>query len=255
MVGTRDGLSPADYGVDGGVHLPRGCPVILDAATLSLFCNPAIEVREPLVKERIEIPLDRTVRIQLDEEIVANNRRNIEPLPHSLCRRHVVTGNLTCLDARHKPAAKAHRHRAGNHQEIALMTTACRCFQPMIERSRSIVGVIRAPINLVHDPPLCRRRNRRHREIGVAAELVQQRNLSVQAAPLAVWPRVVERPVSMNEAEDRAAVLLPQQPMVLGETFTVLANLFDEALTVLLIMVKVNLDIAYAGADHLRDTV
>jgi len=51
--------------------------------------------------------------------------------------------------------------------------------------------------------------------------------------------RVVERPVAMNKAENRAAVLLMKKPMVIGEPIAVLGNFLDEGIALLVVVVKV----------------
>src|SRR5215467_1085481 len=99
-------------------------PVTLDASTLSLFCDPAVQIGKPLVKQRVEVPLDGTMRIELNKQIVSDHRRYFKPLPHTVGRRHIVAGDLAGFETRHEPSAKTHPHRAGNHQHVALAATA-----------------------------------------------------------------------------------------------------------------------------------
>lgn len=101
------GFTTSDNRVDGRVHLPRRSPVVFDSATLSLFFDPAIEVGETVVEKRIHVSFNSTMRVKLDEEIVANNRSNIKPLPDAIARRHVVARNLARFNARYKTAFKA----------------------------------------------------------------------------------------------------------------------------------------------------
>ena len=120
--GGRDsrGLSPVDNRVDGRVHLPRRCPVILHAATLSLFGNPAIKISETLIEKRVEIPFDRAMCVKLNKQIIADDWRDVEPLPDTIRCRHIVAGNLSAFEARHMPATEAHGHGTGDHQQITL---------------------------------------------------------------------------------------------------------------------------------------
>src|ERR1700744_4137144 len=244
MVGTRNGFSPVNDRVDGRVHLPRGCPIILDAATLSLFRDPPIKISETVVEKWIQIPFDSTMRVELYKEIVADDWCYVKPLPHAVGCRHIIARNLTCFYARRKSGAKAHSPGAGNHQKITLATAACRRFHSMIERSRLIVRVVGTPVDLIDDPSLRGRRNRGHREIGITAEFAQQRNLTIQTAPPAVWQRVIESPVSMNEAEDRAAISFPQKTMIVCEAFAVIANLLSESFTCLVVVMEMHFDIS-----------
>ena len=68
--------------------------------------------------------------------------------------------------------------------------------------------MIRAPVYLVHNPPLGCRGKRRHGEVGIATEIAQQSNFTLEPALPAILARVIQRPVAMNEAEYSPAVLL-----------------------------------------------
>src|SRR5208337_715499 len=105
-----------------------------------------------------------------------------------------------------------------NHEEVAMFAAADGGFCPAIKGSWTIVGIVCAPVDMVDDPPLCWGGKGRHGEIGVAAEVAEQGYLTIEAAPLAIGARVIERPVAMNEAEDCAAVLLAKEAMIVRET-------------------------------------
>lgn len=125
----------------------------------------------------------------------------------------------------------------------------------VIEGPWSIVSVVCTPINLIHNSTLSSRRNGGHREIGIASEVTKECDLAVDTTPSPVRPRVIERPVSVNEREDRAAVLLPQQPMILRKSLAVFANLSREGVRRVVVVMQMHFDIAHAKTNHLRDAL
>ena len=97
------------------------------------------------------------------------------------------------------PAALAReRERAGDHQQAIVVARAdARALAVLVARAlREVAG---RPVDLVDLVGLARVGRRREREVGVAAELVEQRQLVVDAAPPAVGAAVREAPVAVDE--------------------------------------------------------
>lgn len=56
----------------------------LNASSDCFFSNPAEQVAQALVQQRFKISVRSAVGVELQEEIIANYRRKIEPLPRSI---------------------------------------------------------------------------------------------------------------------------------------------------------------------------
>ena len=222
----------------------------LDAALLGLFGDPVKQVGETAIQQRSQILVCRAMSKELQEEIVADGGSQVEPMAYARGRWQIVAGDFTGLNARPYTVCKAQADRTGNHQEIASAAAADRSFDAMIEGTGTIVGVIGAPINLVDDAALRGRGKRGHGEIGVAAQVAEQGDFSVEAAAPAIGPRVVQRPVAMNESEDGAAVLLAEQAVIAGEPAAKLGDLVDEGIALLVVVMQMHLDITKAEANH-----
>ena len=80
-----------------------------DASSVCFFREPAEEVAEAAVEQRLEIPLLRAVGVELQEEIVADGWSQIEPLAHP--RGRTACRNRRSL--RSPAAAAAVRRSAG----------------------------------------------------------------------------------------------------------------------------------------------
>ena len=145
-----------------------------------LFRDPVEEVRKAAVEQRLHVSVVGAMGIELQEQIVADRRRQIEPTAHARRRGQIVSGDLAGLQARHQPVAEAEAERSGNHQQVALPAAANRGFDPAIEGPWPIVRMIRAPIDLVDYAPLRRRGKRRHGEIGIAAQIAQQSDFAFE---------------------------------------------------------------------------
>ena len=128
-------------------------------------------------------------------------------------------------------------------------------FDSAIEGLGPIVGIVGAPVDLVHNPPLGWRGKRGHGEVGVASEIAQQGDFAVEAAPLAIRARVVERPVAMDEAEDGAAVLLAKKAVVVGEASAEFGDFADEGVALLVVVMEMHFHVADAETHHFRDAV
>jgi hypothetical protein len=115
--------------------------------------------------------------------------------------------------------------------------------------------MIYAPIDLVDNVALRRRGQRRHGEIGVAAKIAKQSDLTIKAAPFAIWKRVVESPVAVNETKDSAAILLSKQSVVVCKSVTVLGDLSNKGFPLLIVVVEVYLDVGDAKVHHLGYTI
>ena len=154
-------------------------------------------------EQRNGVLLRSAVSEQLDEDVLANPGRHPSPQRDAVAGRPTVAGQFADLDARHErrpPLPKIERQRAGNHQQVAGHLAVRRHRSPGVVRLRPRRIVLR-PVDRVDDACLCRRRRRRQREIGVAAEPPQQRDLVVEPARTAVRQGVVERPIAVDEAE------------------------------------------------------
>ena len=157
--GRRDRHAAMNQRVDGLVHLPGSGPMDLDASSVCFFREPAKEVARGRRRASGSRFLScGAMGVELQEEIVADRGSKIEPMAHSRGRGHVVAGNLAGLQARHQPSAEAQAERPGDHQQVALSAAANGGFDPAIEGPWAIVGIIRAPIDLVHDASLGRAR-------------------------------------------------------------------------------------------------
>src|SRR5271166_3369412 len=108
---------------------------------------------------------------ELEKKIDADGGSKIKPPVYTRGCRRIVTGNLAGLQARHQPVSEAEAERSGNHQQVAFSAAFNRGFDPVIVGLGTIVGIVRAPIDLVDYTPLGRRGKRRHSEVGIAAEI------------------------------------------------------------------------------------
>src|SRR5262249_54527384 len=95
---------------------------------------------------------------------------------------------------------------------------------------------------------------RRKREVDVAAELVQQDELVVDAAPPPVGPAVGQAPVAVDECPAEAAGVA-RQVTVLRERAQVLGDARREGVTGVAVVVEMELDLAEAGADELGEPI
>jgi hypothetical protein len=136
------------------------------------------------------------------------------------------------------------------HQQIATSATAYAGFNAAIERSRTAVSVVRAPVNLVHNAPLGCRRKGRHREIGVASEIAQQGDLTIQPTAPAIRARVVQSPIPMNETENSSSVLLAKQPVVVSQSAAVIGDLLNESVALLVVMMKMYFHVGDPESDN-----
>jgi hypothetical protein len=130
----------------------------------------------------------------------------------------------------------------------------------VIEGPGTFVGITRAPVDLVDDSPLRRLGNSRHGEIGVAAQVAQQGDFASYTAASAIWTRVIQRPIAMDEPENCAAILPAKQAVVIRETTAKFSDLFAEGIAafaieseVRFIVMDVHFDIADAETHQFRD--
>ena len=205
-------------------------------------------------QQRLGILLRRAMREELDEHVVADPRRHALPQRDAVARRVTVTGELADFDARHErhaPLAEVDRQRAGNHQQIAGDRPVRRDRDTGVVRlgSRRIVG---GPVDRVDDACLRRRRRRRQREVGVAAELCQERDLVGETARATARQRAVERPVAVNETEADAASVAAQQPVSRVETLDEAADAIDERRRAVTLVMKVDLHVGDCPVDETR---
>jgi hypothetical protein len=73
------------------------------------------EVTESPSEKRLQISFHRTVRVELEKEIVADGGRKIEPTPNTRRRGQIVASEFPRFDSRQCPFAEAYAQRSGNH--------------------------------------------------------------------------------------------------------------------------------------------
>src|ERR1035441_1101541 len=93
------------------IHLPGRCPVNFDTSSFCFFRNPAIEVCQSSVEQRLHVSLLRAMRVELQENIIAYGRCEIEPAAHTRLSRHIIPGKLTSFCAWNQSAAEAQTKR------------------------------------------------------------------------------------------------------------------------------------------------
>src|ERR1035441_9940810 len=104
-------------------------------------------------------------------------------MAHTQWRWHVVAGNLSGFQPQNEPSAKSQTDRSCNHKQVTPSPATDSGLDPVVKRSRTIVRIIGTPVYLVDNPSLGWLRNRRHREVCVAAQIAQKGDFTVEAAP------------------------------------------------------------------------
>src|ERR1035441_4128867 len=153
------------------VNLPGRGPVNLDPPSIGFFRKPCEKMAKAACEQRQKISLRRAVRIELKKQVAANGRGKIKPLTYPRGCWQIVAGDFSCLKPRHDSFAEPETERPSDHQQVATLAASDSGCDPAIEGSGSIVRVIRTPVDLVDHPPLGRRGERGHGELGVAAEI------------------------------------------------------------------------------------
>jgi hypothetical protein len=92
----------------------------------------------------------------------------------------------------------------------------------------------------------------RHSEVGVTTKVSQQPDFIVEATPAAIRPRIVQRPVAVDEAECQLSFRLAQQTMLAVQYAAETADTVDKVLAAFAIVVKMNLDVRYSVANQFR---
>ena len=75
------------------------------------------------------------------------------------------------------------------------------------------MGVIIAVVNRIHQARLSWGISGGHGEIGIATKVSQQADFIVEATPTTIGPRIIQRPVPVDESERQLPIALPQQTM------------------------------------------
>jgi hypothetical protein len=114
------------------------------------------------------------------------------------------------------------------------------------------IGVTVAVVNGIHQTSLRGRIAGRHREIGITTQISQYSNLIVKATAPAVWPRIVQGPVSVDESEGQLPIALAKQTMLAVQYAAKTAYAVDKVLATFAIMMKVDLHVGYPVANHFR---
>ncbi len=185
--------------------------------------------------------------------------RALEPQIQSLPCRRLAALHTAILDARQQsPLAPLpiqqertlNQHQGiGRRRSLADVRAAIVRFGPR----RIAHGVIDA-VDLAR---LRRRRKRRQSEIGIASRLAQYVEFIVDAAAASIRPRVVQRPITVNEAVSQfARVPIPRQQSVpLGQEVLEGQQLVAQSFGGVAVVVQMNLDFAETGATQLGHTV
>src|ERR1035438_5329227 len=71
----------------------------LDVSSACFFREPAEQVAEAPAEQRLEVSLRRAMSVQLQEDVVANSWRQIEPAADPRWCGHVVSGDLSGFQA------------------------------------------------------------------------------------------------------------------------------------------------------------
>src|SRR3954447_6950614 len=188
--------------------------------------------------------------IKLHEDVTCNARSKVKPAAYTVLSRQIVGRDLAHFNSGHNTSSITKANRTGNHQKIALRAATDGGFDATIIGLR-LPGCSCAPVDLIDDVSLCRRWNRRHGEVGIAAQIAQQFDLSGQAAIDTDGVRVIKRPVAVNETEDHLTIVIVKQTMIVAESAAESANLPDKGFSRLAIMVNMNLDVANLLTGHL----
>jgi hypothetical protein len=91
-------------------------------AEASAFTYSSVRSRPPSSSKAIAFFFRSSVREQLDEHVVAEAGRDLQPEASPMAGRQAVSRKLTALqfgNARHAPLAHVERQRPGNHHQIA----------------------------------------------------------------------------------------------------------------------------------------
>ncbi len=162
--------------------------------------------------------------------------------------------DLSHLDTWHQSTFKPKTRRSGDHEEISLGSSPDRRLYAAIECLRP-PGCSGTPIDLIHNPPLGGRWNGGHGEVRVATQVSQKLDLSGQSAVEPVGAGVIQRPVSMNKAEDHAPPVIVQKAVIVPKPSTEVTDLSNKAFCRLLVVVDVNFDITDSLPRHLREWI
>ena len=135
-------------------------------------------------EQRHGVFLRSAMREELDEEILADTWGCPLPQPDAVTGRPAVAGEFTHLQERHQgspPFTKVERQRPWNHEQMPGHRSVGRYRDPRVMRPWPRRIVLR-PVDGVHDARLRGRRRSWQREIGVAAQPVQQCDLVIEPA-------------------------------------------------------------------------
>lgn len=216
-----------------------------------LFCQATKQARESIIEQGSKIRVRRPVSMELEKNVRSNAGCKIKP---AACARRcwqIIACYLSGLKSRRQAFAKSDAQRSGDHQQVPAPGSPNHRLDAAIIRPWPAVRMARAPVDLVYYAGLGRGRERRHGKVRVTAQFAQQPNLSLQTAPAAIRPRIIERPVSMDKAKCRFAVLLPKQTVIVSQPPTVIGHLGYESITDVMIMMKMNLDVGNPKPHHL----
>ena len=163
-----------------------------------------------------------------------------------------VMAAFSIRGASSRPGPQRERQRPFDHEDAIVAPLAHPRRRPLL------VGpapreIALGPVDLVDDRGLRLVGRGREREVGVAAGVVQQRELLVDAALLAVAARVGEAPVAVDERVPETPVGIARQVAVAGEQLQVLAERFSQRLRGVAVVMQMELDLAQPAPRQRRE--
>src|SRR5579883_111545 len=224
-------------------HLPRCNVTQLMAEAPALAGKQLVETIQGAVQEkRLIIPLLGSVRIELDENIVSDSRRQTQPAGDPISGWPVLMGDFAGFQPRFQAFAPPDTERPRNHQQVTLLVNTFLNRNAAVERART-QRVVRHPINRVHDARLRGAVAGGHGEIRIASQVAQQGNFVVQPAAEPIRARIIERPVPVDKTENRPAIVPAEESVAIAQNIDEAGHAVEKILFALAVMVDVDVHI------------
>src|SRR6266853_5705629 len=169
--------------------------------------------------------------------MVSNSRGKFHPPPCAVRCGNVAVAKFSSFEPGKPAIFPTYSEWPRYHEQVAFDRAAHGNRHAIVIRFR-MIGIILAPINRVHQASLGGRVPRRHSEIGVATEIPQQQDFIVEAAPPAIRPRIIQRPVSMDEPERQLSIALAKQAVLAIERPAKTADSVDKILAAFAIVMQ-----------------
>ena len=206
-----------------------------------------------LAQQGIHVALLRTMRVHLDEDPfrpTLDVDAGAHPVVHPRRRGRTGAAHVRGLDAGNQaepPLTPVQTQRPlYDHQVTAGLATHPHQLAGVVRfRAQRIVGGV---VDRVDHPRLRIARCRRQGEIGIAAQVTQQGQLVVDAAPATVGARVVQAPVAVDEAKAQlaGARIARQRAMALVQQLVEAVDGRVEVFGGIVVVMQVDFDLAKA---------